>query len=113
MDLLICAIQSGNALKASVFAVIIFQCAAIFQVVRTPIVRISALRISVRLHMRTDLSFESDRNFQNLSLLTKSVIRDKTSITCMLRASGVLLLAADFANNDPFAKHAIPHALQA
>ena len=57
--------------------------------------------------------FESVWKFQNLSLLAKSVIRDKTSITCMLRASGVLLLAADFANNDPFAKHAIPHALQA
>ena len=45
-----------------------------------PIVRMSDLRISVRLHMRTDLSFESDRKFQSLSLLAKSVIRDKTSL---------------------------------
>ena len=35
-----------------------------FQIVRTPIIRISALRISVRLDMRTDLSFENDRNFK-------------------------------------------------
>ena len=35
-----------------------------FQIVRTPIIRTSALRISVRLDMRTDLSFENDRNFK-------------------------------------------------